>query len=252
MQPNATKKDGVQSVLWQRLKVARKRAGLTQQEVADACNVSRSAVSQWEIEGDKKPTVDNLRAFARATRTPLEWLMDDNASLKVDWSAQEGGADSAALIPAGVVTAVPYEHRSELPDDEFVFLDNFDVAASAGYGSNVEWVVREKNQLPFRANFLRARGLKPEACKLMTVRGDSMRPELRDGDTIIVDTSRTRVEDGEIYVVWFDGQLYVKHLIRTADTIVLHSANPLYPDVIVPRDRFEQLHVLGWKAWRAG
>lgn len=63
--------------VWEKIKEARTRAGLTQAQVADACGISREAVSQWEARDEAKrthPGLENLLQFARLTGSSIGWL----------------------------------------------------------------------------------------------------------------------------------------------------------------------------------
>lgn len=51
-------------VMAKRLKAARAASELSQETVAAACGVSRSAVAQWEREGGTKPRVETLITLA--------------------------------------------------------------------------------------------------------------------------------------------------------------------------------------------
>ena len=65
---------GMPSELWQRLRAAREHAKLTQQQIADACGVSREAVSQWEAKDPAKrktPGVPRLRNAGIGLRAKL-------------------------------------------------------------------------------------------------------------------------------------------------------------------------------------
>lgn len=52
----------------------RKESGLTQQQVADKVNVSRSAYSQYEM-GLKQPTIDTLVKIADLYKCSLDYLV---------------------------------------------------------------------------------------------------------------------------------------------------------------------------------
>lgn len=56
-----------------RLKIARDKAGLTQEDVAQTLGVSRQLVSRWE-NGRSYPDVGQLLEIARMTGA--EWLLD--------------------------------------------------------------------------------------------------------------------------------------------------------------------------------
>ena len=55
-------------------------------------------------------------------------------------------------------------------------------------------------------------GAAPEAVRMLRVRGDSMEPELSEGDRLLVDTARRRPATGEMFVLWDGGGLVVKRV----------------------------------------
>lgn len=57
-----------------RLLLARKQAGLTQNELAQKVGLTRSAVAQWEAEGGTIPKKSTLSAVASATGRSLLWI----------------------------------------------------------------------------------------------------------------------------------------------------------------------------------
>lgn len=58
----------------QRLRLARRHAGLSQSQLAGHANVQRSAVSHWESARGKNPSLNHLREVALATGVQFEWL----------------------------------------------------------------------------------------------------------------------------------------------------------------------------------
>lgn len=54
----------------------RKRAGLSQEQLAEQIGVSRQAVSKWET-GEATPELGKLRALALAFGVTADWLMSD-------------------------------------------------------------------------------------------------------------------------------------------------------------------------------
>lgn len=58
----------------QRIRLARRHAGLSQAALGAAVGVQRSAVSHWEASDGKHPSVNHLRAVALATGVQFEWL----------------------------------------------------------------------------------------------------------------------------------------------------------------------------------
>ncbi len=54
----------------------RKQKGLTQVELAETLNVSRQAISRWEV-GVAIPSTDNLRILGDLYEVPIDYLLND-------------------------------------------------------------------------------------------------------------------------------------------------------------------------------
>lgn len=82
----------------------------------------------------------------------------------------------------------------------------------------------------------------------LRIDGDSMEPVFRPGDTVIVDAAKTDVRRGDRVVVrTTDGETLAKELgALTARQCVLVSANPAYPDRVIPRDRIAWMARILW------
>lgn len=58
----------------QRIRLARRHAGLSQAALARAVGVQRSAVSHWEAPNGRSPNAAHLREAAMVTGVQFEWL----------------------------------------------------------------------------------------------------------------------------------------------------------------------------------
>lgn len=139
-----------------RLKKARRNAGMTQQELAAECAVSRAAVAQWEA-NITRPSVAHLQVAANALGVWMSWVTGEGH-------------------PAGVEDApAHFESRPrELPVIDYVRAGNWDTVTDA---------------YPRGAGMARIavdRAVGDNAFALF-VRGDSMSPEYREGDCVIVE-----------------------------------------------------------------
>lgn len=56
----------------------RKEKGLSQMKLAEMMNVSRQAISRWEV-GATVPSTDNLKFLGNLYGVPLEYLLHDDA-----------------------------------------------------------------------------------------------------------------------------------------------------------------------------
>lgn len=62
--------------LGEKIREARKQAGLSQQQLSEKLSVSRSAVAKWEA-GNGMPDIDNLKALAGFLHVRMESMLDD-------------------------------------------------------------------------------------------------------------------------------------------------------------------------------
>ena len=65
--------------LSEKILYSRKRAGLSQEALADMVGVSRQAVSKWET-GTADPSTSNLLALAKLFGVPAEELLRETAA----------------------------------------------------------------------------------------------------------------------------------------------------------------------------
>lgn len=154
------------------------------------------------------------------------------------------------LIPneAGITT---YDDLSELDTNKYVLIDRYDIKLSAG-GGNIQWVINEKDPISFRAKWFQHKRIDPKKCKALYVHGRSMEPILDDYDTVLIDTSKTQIIDGEIYAVSLGDEFFIKIVERTNDGVILVSANKDFKDVEIKGEDLEYFRVIGMKVWRAG
>lgn len=66
--------------LGERLRLARTRARLTQDQVAARCGISRSLISQWETGVVHEVSAGNLACAARVLRVSLDWLLEGDGN----------------------------------------------------------------------------------------------------------------------------------------------------------------------------
>ena len=64
-----------------KLKEARKNAGLTQIELAEKLCVSRQAITKWET-GKGIPDIDNLKMISKVLNVSIDFLLDDEETLE--------------------------------------------------------------------------------------------------------------------------------------------------------------------------
>ena len=84
----------------QRIRLARRHAGLSQAALGSKVGVQRSAVGHWEATRGKFPSVAHLREIALVTGVQFEWLATGrgNMSLSADTALDSVAAADAMLV----------------------------------------------------------------------------------------------------------------------------------------------------------
>ncbi len=125
-----------------------------------------------------------------------------------------------------------------------------EVEAAAGPGAWHEDFVQEKARWRLPEAMVRHEGdADPAALRILKVRGNSMEPELREGDRLVVDTARRIPAAGELFVLWDGAGLVVKRVetLAAKGALRLVSAHPDYP----PYERLaDEGHIVGKVLWK--
>ena len=176
-----------------RLDLAMRLRGIeSQSELHRRSGVPQPTINRILKGTTTKPDTTTVQRLAEALDVSLTWLLDGIGE-GPDLPKREGKrhlSDEKGNV-------LVWDHPDELePDDDRIWIDRFDYHFSAGTGL-IQWEVREKKALPFNAAFFKAKGVRPQDCKLLVVRGDSMEPWVDDKNVIMIDTGSTRVIDGE-------------------------------------------------------
>ena len=136
-------------------------------------------------------------------------------------------------------------HNFQSKGAAFVPIPRYAVEASAGHGA----LVQEEDgsgYYAFNRKFLERRGLKPNNLAVISVTGDSMEPDLRDGDLILLDMAQTAPRDRRIYAVRYNADLFVKRVMELpGNRIQLLSLNPHYPPITVGADDLDGIQIIG-------
>ena len=222
-----------------RIRVYRERLGLSQQEVGDALGVSKTTVSDWE--NDKvMPRFSRLQALADTLRVLVTEL--------------HGEVPNEVATTSTMEPILAWEHQDELPAGDFALVPALNVKLSAGNGhEQIEIHLAQATPLAFKADWIRAKGLKPNKLAAMPATGDSMEPGIFDGDSLLVDTSQTEVIDGKVYALWYDGGERVKRLYRLpGGGLRIKSDNPSHPTIEVSPEHTGHVRVIGRVVHRSG
>lgn len=123
-----------------------------------------------------------------------------------------------------------------------------DIHASAGFGA-LNGDVKDPEYIHLPSSLVS--GVCRSKTEAFKCSGDSMTPFLKDGDVMFVDRSKIEISDGEVYVVRFGEDLFVKRLFRVPGKLIARSDNALYPEFDLLVDSFEVLGKVIYKMEKA-
>lgn len=180
------------------------------------------------------PGIDKVAQIAKIKGVALDWLINGEGSmLSEEYSNPPMRLNASELEANAAFTLVP----------------RLDIEASAGPGA-LAHNEQAIDYLAFQESWLRARKINPSFARVLTAKGDSMEPTIRNGDVLLVDTSINYIQDNTIYVIVYGDILLVKRVhSRFNGTLQLISDNPLYPPEEITAGEIEQLHVAGRVMW---
>lgn len=206
--------------LKENIKRFRVEKDMTQEQLAEALGVTRSAVTQWES-GWSQPRMGKLEQLAELFSVPKSALIDDDPNGR--------NLPRGAIIPrkskAAYAPLLGRVHAGDPQDPDVVD------------GPMVELPESIAEAHP-RAYFLE-------------VEGDCMDRVYPEGCLILVDPDR-EPQNGSIAAVSIDGADYVmRRLLRTSNTMVLapESFNPEHEDIVITAASGKTVELAGTVVW---
>jgi phage repressor protein C with HTH and peptisase S24 domain len=193
-------------------------------EVAEIAGTSPNSLRRW-IRGEVAADARALAKICLKFNCSLMWL--------VTGVGDEEGRDQVSILGGAGYAPVPV----------------IDIAASAGPGRTA-LDSEPASYMGFQLNWLRGLVSDTDRAMILKLKGDSMEPDFKSGDDIMVDLADAgeRVRDG-VYVMRLNDQLLVKRLrMLGAEEAQLVSANPAY-DPITVNLATDDFRVVGRVVW---
>lgn len=195
------------------------------------CRVSESLLRKY-LAGDSLPGTDKLVAIARAADISLEWLATGEGP--VQRSEPGGGYDMNVMTEF----SLPPRYVAQVGSDGRVRMEDGTSLDSVAFRTS--WVENELR-------------VDPTNLAVVCVRGDSMEPNIWEGDIVLMDTSENRITDDTVYVLKRHGYLVIKRLQRMFDGgIKIKSDHPAYDDEMISREEAERIDIVGRVVWTGG
>ena len=217
----------------ERLRQVRERSGLTVRAIAHRLGVPTSTYANYE-------------ARFKKAYLPMEFAEELARAL-----SGTGVTRDEVMALAGAVGPARVEHGEVAPSGRKL-VPVYDIAASAGYGALVEYE-SVAYSLAFPPTYLeKITRSHPRNLAILSVKGDSMLPALKDDDIVMVDMSKRNIGFDGMFVVRHLDVVTVKRLRLSPDrqSISLISDNSaVHPPETWP---VEEVEVIGRVIWVGG
>lgn len=213
----------------------------TQAEWMAKLEVQPETVRTWRKRGFVP--ISKIARAAELSGKPVEWFR-----LRPQEAPERAEAPKAWTPENG-----PPEYKVALDVQQYILVPKLNVRVSAGNGTTVD-AEDEIGQFAFKRSWLARKGVNPSSLRVITAKGRSMEPTVRDRDILLVDTSpQSHLNDG-IYVLNYAGDSICKRLMRLVDgglRIFSDNAAEFPPQDVRPGD-LEQVRVVGKVIWVGG
>jgi phage repressor protein C with HTH and peptisase S24 domain len=210
----------IMKTLAERMIWARTRANITQQQLAKATGVAQSTIASWE--SGARETGRKINQVANYLCVNPLWLAD---GIGQPFSGSED-LDDTALGRIALTDALPVVVADDNHNDYYQ-IPMVKLRLQAGMtGVQTEPELLDGSTVSIRRNWADREGFRPDKLVGLRVRGESMEPSLHEDDIIIVNLADTKLRDGSVYAVNYEGEAIVKRLSRDAGEWWLMSDNP--------------------------
>lgn len=133
------------------------------------------------------------------------------------------------------------------PATEFEKIPKVSARLCAGNGS-FEVGADVQGYYSFRKAWLNKRGV-ADKMVLVDIFGNSMEPEMQDGDTVLIDQSQKNILAGAIFALGIEDTIMVKRVEKHPNKLVLRSDNRDYAPIYLEGQEADQVRILGKVIW---
>lgn len=132
-------------------------------------------------------------------------------------------------------------------EEEFMQIPKVRARLCAGGGS-FEVGSEIEGYYSFRKDWLARKG-NAEKMVLMDIFGNSMEPELKEGDVVLIDESKKDILAGSIYAVGIDDTIMVKRLEKRPKGLALLSENTKNETIYMEGEDLNRVRLIGKVLW---
>lgn len=201
------------------LKALRKEKKMSQEKLGSLLNISKVAVSNWE-NGKSFPTLDNLNELAKVLEVDTDYFTEHGEIIRIYSRLNKSNQHKVVNYSSELL------EQQISDDDNIVDLYSYKTYEGLSAGTGYSYFNDGDYTLTYSTE-----NISHDFASWVV--GDSMEPELPNGDVVLIKQS-TNLDDGDIYAVEFNEQTYVKKVYRHKTYLRLVSINENYDDIFAP------------------
>lgn len=188
-------------------------------QLSEILGVSQSGVQNWKAR--------NVIPYKEVCDTSLEF------GVSIEWLLN-GTGEKYSGVNTSKTLSVPH----------------YAIQASAGGGALVE-AEKIEQHLTLSREWLKREGIASNDLIGIYAQGDSMEPTVQDGDSLLIDRTKSIIgSDGGIYVINYEGELFVKRVQKLLDgRIAVTSDNKNHMSIEISKNDLERLKIIGRVVW---
>ncbi|MCX2697043.1 XRE family transcriptional regulator [Ochrobactrum chromiisoli] len=217
-----------------RIRLIRKELGDVEREVfATDLGISKNTLAYYE-RGERTPDATTLAAYRDRFGININWLVAGEGPMRSESTNafESNGKDT--------------ETKLTQVSPDMISLQRYDIQAAAGDGIIPVGENGEDSGISIARSFLRRIGAHPNSCVLLESKGDSMLPSIPGGSLLVVDRSKTEIEDDMVFVFRVGPGIKVKRAVWRIDgNLDLVSDNDKYPPETYGPDRADEIAPIG-------
>ena len=193
---------------------------MTQTEFAQELGVTQAIINM--VENGKRAVSSNIK-YNLLQKFGIDWntpVIDSSGFDKVLAAADKYKPSVGIPYYSAKVAAGGGFENVGYPENKVLYFDK-------------RWLENELN-------------LQPEHLSIVKAEGDSMIPNIQDGDLLMVDNSSLNIINNKTFVIYQNGLYRVKRLKKEIDgTVMILSNNPQYPPEVMK----EETKIIGQVVW---
>lgn len=188
-----------------------------------------NAAKLAEAAGTSPAYISQIKNRTPDSKTGVPKMMGDDMARRIEtalgegpgWLDQDHSVDAAPQFEG----AIPVRMVDQ-DDPEFIQIPMVRLRLQAGMtGFQTEPERRDGGTMGMRRSWIERNDFNPARLIAIQVKGESMEPSLYEGDVVVINTADTKMVDGQVYAINYEGEAVVKRLSRDAGEWWLTSDN---------------------------